>query len=165
MKTPCLILAMALGLVLFTGCDKAAEGNGMGPAHHHPKGAAAKAQTTCPVMGGAINQEIHADHKGKRVYFCCGMCPGTFKKNPEKYLKKMAAENIVPETLPKATKAGKAQTTCPVMGGAINQEIHADHKGKRVYFCCDMCVGTFKKDPEHYLKVMAAKKIVVETLP
>ncbi len=51
----------------------------------------------------------------------------------------------------------KAQETCPVMGGKLDRSIYVDHEGKRVYFCCKMCVGTFKKDPEKYIKVLADK--------
>ncbi|TET37384.1 MAG: YHS domain-containing protein [Planctomycetota bacterium] len=48
-----------------------------------------KKQTTCPVMGGKINMDIYADHDGKRVYFCCPGCDAAFKKDPEKYIKKL----------------------------------------------------------------------------
>jgi YHS domain-containing protein len=46
-------------------------------------------QTTCPVMGGAINKDIFVEYKGKKVYFCCNGCPDTFKANPEKYISKL----------------------------------------------------------------------------
>ena len=46
-------------------------------------------QKTCPVMGSPIDKKIYSDYKGKRVYFCCGSCKAEFKKNPEKYLKKL----------------------------------------------------------------------------
>jgi len=43
----------------------------------------------CPVMGSVIESKEdavgHADHDGKRYYFCCGGCPDEFKANPEKY--------------------------------------------------------------------------------
>jgi YHS domain-containing protein len=48
-------------------------------------------QTTCPVMGGPVNKKVYADYKGKRVYFCCGGCIATFKKDPEKYIKELEA--------------------------------------------------------------------------
>jgi YHS domain-containing protein len=56
-------------------------------------------QKTCPVMGGAINKNIYADYKGKRVYFCCGGCPTPFKKNPEKHMKKLEEMNEQAESL------------------------------------------------------------------
>ena len=61
---------------------------------------AVKKQTVCPVMGGPINTEIYADANGKRVYFCCDGCPSAFKKNPEKYIKKMEAEGITLDKTP-----------------------------------------------------------------
>ena len=44
------------------------------------------------------------------------------------------------------------QTTCPVMeGNPISKALHVDYRGKRVYFCCNMCAATFQKNPENYL--------------
>jgi len=53
------------------------------------KAAAATEQTTCPVMGGAIDKNIFVEYQGKKVYFCCSMCPAEFQKNPEKYISKL----------------------------------------------------------------------------
>ena len=53
------------------------------------KGSGTKSQTICPVMGGDIDKTVFADHKGKRVYFCCKMCIAKFEKEPEKYMKKL----------------------------------------------------------------------------
>jgi YHS domain-containing protein len=109
-----------------------------------------KPQATCPVMGGAIDKKVYADYKGKRVYFCCAGCIETFKKEPEKYLTVLADRGESVEVLKKL----KPQTTCPVMGGAIDKKVYADYKGKRVYFCCAGCIETFNKNPEKYLKKM-----------
>jgi len=57
-------------------------------------------QTTCPVMGGEINKNIYTDYKGSRIYFCCSACPGEFKKNPEKYMKKLKDSGVVPDKTP-----------------------------------------------------------------
>ncbi len=54
----------------------------------------AKDQTTCPVMGGMINKNLYADYQGNRVYFCCPPCLREFKKDPDKYVKKMKAEGV-----------------------------------------------------------------------
>ncbi|MBM4038843.1 MAG: YHS domain-containing protein [Planctomycetes bacterium] len=53
-----------------------------------------KAQTKCPVMGGDINKEVFDDHEGKRVYFCCPDCIEKFKKEPQKYVKKLEDEGV-----------------------------------------------------------------------
>ncbi len=60
----------------------------------------AASQSTCPVMGGKIDEKIFADYKGQRIYFCCTGCLEEFKKDPEKYLKKMEAEGISPSKTP-----------------------------------------------------------------
>lgn len=46
-------------------------------------------QTSCPVMGGAINKAIFVEYQGKKVYFCCQGCPAAFKADPEKYISKL----------------------------------------------------------------------------
>ncbi len=46
--------------------------------------------------------------------------------------------------------AGKAQSSCPVSGKAINKAVFVDHQGQRVYFCCQGCPAAFKADPEKY---------------
>ena len=68
---------------------------------------------------------------------------------------------------PSAASSGgpKAQTTCPVMGGKINRKLHADHDGKRVYFCCPGCFEPFKKDPAKYIKKLEDQGVTVEKAP
>ncbi len=41
-----------------------------------------KPQTTCPVMGSAIDKSVYVDYNEYRIYFCCKDCPEKFKKNP-----------------------------------------------------------------------------------
>ena len=102
-----------------------------------------KPQTICPVMGGKINKDVYVDYQGQRIYFCCSTCKEAFLKEPEKYMKKIADDKILLESV---------QEKCPVMGGKINKDIYTDYKGRRVYFCCKSCKATFSKDPEKYLK-------------
>jgi len=70
-----------------------------------------KPQTTCPVMGGAIDKNQYVDYKGKRIYVCCPDCIDKVKKNPEKYIKKLekmgqSVETIGDETM-KTSSDGK----------------------------------------------------------
>ena len=60
----------------------------------------------------------------------------------------------VPQPVAPAPAVGPeiAQKFCPVMGQPIDPDIYVDRDGRRVYFCCQACVATFKKDPETYLK-------------
>ncbi len=62
--------------------------------------AADKAQTKCPVMGWDIDKSKFVDYKGSRIYFCCAGCPEDFKKDPEKYMKKLKESGVVLEKTP-----------------------------------------------------------------
>ena len=59
---------------------------GCGPGDEQ---AQAGGQTTCPVTGNKIDKNIHVDHEGKRIYFCCDGCPAEFAKKPAEYMKKL----------------------------------------------------------------------------
>jgi YHS domain-containing protein len=59
-----------------------------------------KPQTVCPVRGDKIDKSAYVDYQGKRIYFCCEGCDKDFKKDPEKYLKKMQDEGVTPEATP-----------------------------------------------------------------
>lgn len=67
-----------------------------------------KPQTTCPIMGGEINKNIHADFRGKRVYFCCKGCIAEFQKNPEKHINKLEDTGVTLEEAPKAGNKDKS---------------------------------------------------------
>jgi YHS domain-containing protein len=56
-------------------------------------------QKTCPVMGGSIDKKVFSDYKGTRVYFCCPSCKAEFKKDPEKYIRKLEEMGEEPEAL------------------------------------------------------------------
>ena len=57
-------------------------------------------QKTCPVMGEVIDKTFFVDYKGQRIFFCCGMCPATFKANPEKYMSILATKGEVAISIP-----------------------------------------------------------------
>jgi YHS domain-containing protein len=59
-----------------------------------------KPQTTCPVLGGNVDKNVYADYQGKRIYFCCQGCDAEFKKDPEKYMKKLKDEGVTLEPAP-----------------------------------------------------------------
>jgi len=60
---------------------------------------------------------------------------------------------------------GKAQTTCPVMGGTIDKAQYADVDGVRVYVCCPGCVAKVKADPEKYIAKLKAEGVELEKAP
>lgn len=105
----------------------------------------------CPVMN--INFEVAKDtpvidYKGKSYYFCCDHCVGDFKKDPDKFT--MAGEVI--SRAPTASEIGKS-VRCAVMD--VKFEVApstpvVDYHGKSYYFCCNHCLGVFKKYPDTY---------------
>lgn len=62
-------------------------------------------------------------------------------------------------------EAGLAQTTCPVMGGAINKDLFFDYEGKRIYVCCEGCLGKVEEDPEKYVKQLEDEGVVLDRTP
>lgn len=60
----------------------------------------AATQTKCPVRGGDIDKQVYVDYKGKRIYFCCLGCDADFKKDPEKYMKKLEEQGVTLEPTP-----------------------------------------------------------------
>jgi len=61
-------------------------------------------QTVCPVLGGNIDRKVYVDYQGERIYFCCQGCDAEFRKNPEKYMKKIQEQGITLEKSPEAKK-------------------------------------------------------------
>ena len=59
-------------------------------------------QDKCPIRGETIDKKVFTDHNGKRIYFCCPLCMPEFKKDPEKYIKKLEAEGVVFDKTPKS---------------------------------------------------------------
>ncbi len=72
----------------------------MGLWGFQPSEAQSHPQRNCPVMGGLVNKDVYVDYAGKRIYFCCPACPETFRKDPEKYLRKMEEGGVVLEPAP-----------------------------------------------------------------
>lgn len=54
----------------------------------------AKHVITCPVTGEKVDMDqatkahLYADYKGSRYFFCCGMCPPQFNKDPAAFAAK-----------------------------------------------------------------------------
>jgi len=108
-----------------------------------------KNQTHCPVMGGEIDSTVYTDIQGQRVYLCCPMCSKKLTEDPDKYFKKAAEEGILFENI---------QKTCPISGEILEEKsVYSDYEGRRVYFCCNKCRGTFNEDPGKILSLMDGK--------
>ncbi|MFQ6007749.1 MAG: YHS domain-containing protein [Candidatus Zixiibacteriota bacterium] len=107
-----------------------------------------KMQTHCPVMGGKIDSSVYTDIQGQRVYHCCPACSQKLKADPDKYFKKAAEKGVLFENI---------QTTCPVSGEKLEEKsVYTDYEGRRIYFCCKKCRGTFSQDPAKYLSKLDA---------
>ena len=61
------------------------------------------------------------------------------------------SDTAEPPEVNEGVSAGIEQTVCPVMGNAINKDIFVEYKGKKVYFCCEMCKPKFEKNPQDYI--------------
>ncbi len=103
-----LISLLLVGLIMLNGCKKSEpaptetsaekmqemqghEGHEHAAMMDEPvkEIASAVEQTTCPIMGSAIDKALFTEYKGKKVYFCCPGCKPEFEKNPEKYIVKL----------------------------------------------------------------------------
>ena len=61
------------------------------------KGAAAKPQTLCPIMGGKCSKDIFVDVEGCRIYVCCQDCVDKVKADPKAAIAKIKANGEQPE--------------------------------------------------------------------
>ncbi len=75
------------------------------------------------------------------------------------------ADTAAPAKAVTVVRQFKPQTTCPVMGGDIDKSLYADCQGKRIYVCCEGCLGTLKKNPEKYIKKLEKMGQTPEAVP
>ena len=81
----------------------------------------------CPVSGEKIDEATRATYKyeGKIYNFCCPMCIDEFKKDPEKYIKKIEQELQVES---KEQAEHKEHEMEMIQGSeTMNQGMHQDH--------------------------------------
>jgi YHS domain-containing protein len=77
----------------------------------------------CPVSGEKIDEKMKAtyEYNGKIYNFCCSMCIEDFKKDPQKYIKKVEEE----------VSAGKSQAQeeakTDAVTGATHPGMHEGH--------------------------------------
>lgn len=102
-----------------------------------------RVQVACPVSGKPVKKSASADCNGTTIYFCCGMCPAAYTKDPSKFASKMAS-------------CFTLQTKCPVEGEPIDPAVFTKAKdGHNVYFCCAKCIAKFNADPDKYMKKLS----------
>lgn len=73
----------------------------------------------CPVTGDKINEVTKAtyEYQGKIYNFCCPMCIEQFKRDPDKYIKKIEQEKQAEE------RQQKSETAT-----STSQDAHAGHQ-------------------------------------
>ena len=76
-----------------------------------------------------------------------------------------SAPTNTPKVVSVPEKAIKLQTTCPVMGGAIDKAVFVDSDGKRIYMCCKGCIAAVKKDPAKYIKILEDAGVTLDSAP
>ncbi len=120
--TACLFVGVLLvGVILLQGCKEQETG---------------EQKWICP-----MHPDIITDGPGK-----CSTCGMDLV--PQKAEQKPGAM-VMPA---KEIAAAAVQTICPIMvGSAIDKNVFTEYKGKKVYFCCPMCIDKFKKSPEQYI--------------
>lgn len=91
----------------------------------------------CPVSGGPVVEKYRTEYKGQYVYLCCEGCVNEFNKSPETFVAKMSKEE---------QDAIKANATCPISGEPVDQKKFVEFEGRKVYFCCEGCMGKYKSD-------------------
>jgi YHS domain-containing protein len=128
----------------------------------------------CPVQGEDIDPEVTTAYKGKTVAFCCASCIKDFNKEPEKFMKQIAADNKKAEDAKKGDKGkgkGKSdgkpadksdsqaagKSTQPVnkfcavhTDDAVDPTVTTVYEGKVIGFCCEDCQKKFDLDPKAY---------------
>jgi YHS domain-containing protein len=114
----------------------------------------------CPVTGqklGSMGDPVVKEYEGREVKFCCAGCVGTFEADQAKYWKEIDKEIVTVQEEHYPTD------TCVVLDeklGSMGDPVKLVHNNRLVQFCCAGCVGTFKDDPDAYLKKL--DKAVVE---
>jgi YHS domain-containing protein len=119
----------------------------------------------CPVQGEDIDSAVTTAYKGKTVAFCCEDCVKEFKKDPEKYMKQIAADNKKAEEEAKKKQKDKGKGESPSAGksakpinqfcvvhpeDAVDETVTTEYEGKVVGFCCEDCQKKFDLDPALY---------------
>ncbi|HEY6873917.1 MAG TPA: YHS domain-containing protein [Geobacteraceae bacterium] len=85
--------AAVIGMAMFGGRGLARAHDGEGASSQAGSAGAEKKSELCPVSGEEVDaKSISYEYKGKVYHFCCASCVADFKKDPEKYIKKMKGE-------------------------------------------------------------------------
>lgn len=103
---------------------------------------------TCVISGEKLGPDAKSFLvEGRLVRTCCGKCEAKVKESPREALKK------IDEAVVRSQKAAYPMEKCPISGEKLGEgAVDVVHNTRLVRFCCEKCVGEFKKDPESSLK-------------
>lgn len=62
----------------------------------------------------------------------------------------LATANVLTAEEPSTTEKKEFKATCPVSGGPADEKSSVEHRGKKIYFCCEKCPQAFAKDPKKF---------------
>jgi YHS domain-containing protein len=129
-------------------------------------------QRVCPVMDAGLNehgQPIKLMVGGQPVFVCCESCVEEVRKDPQKYVAKVATaiRAATQPTRPQAAvfwasdadaAAIEAQTICPVTKqplGTHGRPLKVVVEGRPIFVCCQGCIAKVQQNPELYLSPVA----------
>ena|GEM_PF-792196 len=163
MRTHTLLIVMALGALLALPTM----------AHEHQPGdiqskaAMDSSQTVSPgeypltyciVSGqplGSMGGAVDYTHDGRDLKFCCNVCLGNFKKDPDKYLRKLDAAII------DAQKGAYPYTIDPVTGvqlDSVANPVDIVYNNQLVRLSSSDALTEFQKDPDKYMAILRASR-------
>jgi len=116
MKKLTVLCILFAALLAFAADPKPADQVILNPTKDQLAKATPLNNTICPITKekiGAMGAGVPVIYKGQIINFCCGGCPATFAKDPEKYMKVVQEElaKNKPVTKAPATKAPAKDTT------------------------------------------------------
>ena len=93
----------------------------------------------------------------------CGRGPQAVAQQEQAERPAAQAEASRQATAKKDTDQPKLPT-CPVMGDPVDFNVKIMSDDGPVYFCCEMCIPKFKKDPAKYAEKLTAQRAALEKL-
>lgn len=80
-----------------------------------------------------VKEKFVADHRGGKIYFCCGGCLKAFQADPAKFSAQANLQLV-------ATKQ-YTQTACPLTDGDVDTSKTVAIAGQEIGFCCGGCLA------------------------
>lgn len=108
----------------------------------------------CLFQDKPVNLEFTHTYRGITVGFCCKRCLARFKRDPEKYIDRVAPPKKQPREPGKARatpKKAPINESCPLTGRPVKADLTVEFDGKTWAVCCRRCLAKVEKEPAKYL--------------